>query len=213
MPSTSVDLGCRHTQVPGASLTPHPPTPSPSLLSPPTKWRGSEVPSASQQGSGEAAFCPLEEGLQGDSGSCVSPAEAEKAAAARPPAQPFKLKRSGCLPPALGPGSLHRLTTPASRPKGLPLCLPPPLGLGLLPGPEWGHGRMMGYSGQEATGGQKKISAIPSQTGKAQRPGSGEQGSPSRVQRGWEEAGDGAPRVGLNNPALLGACEPRVRLP
>lgn len=116
------------------------------------------------------------------------------------------------LPPSRpGTRSLHHLTTPASRPKGLPLCLPPPLGLGLLPGPEWGHGRKMGYFGQEATGGQKAISAIPSQTGKAQRPGPGEQGFPKWGAERVEEAGDGAQRVGLNNPALLAACEPRVR--
>ena len=49
---------------------------------------------------------------------CTSSMGAEKAAAERPPAQPFKMKSSSCLPLAWGPRSPHYFTTPASRPGG-----------------------------------------------------------------------------------------------
>lgn len=75
----------------------------------------------------------------GAAGSCSSSRGAQKAAAERPPAQPFKLKSSSCLPPAWGPRSPHRFAhlLPAQGASSVP---PSPTGPG-------SHGGVWGMVG------------------------------------------------------------------
>lgn len=118
-------------------------------------WGHGAAPTSLPHSSWLITSCKTEEGMngkyhsvkclrrsflfQGAAGSYISSTGAEKAAAERPPAQPFKIKSSSCLPPAWGPRSPHSFTTPASRPGGF-LCaaFPPPPSLGLSPPGECG---------------------------------------------------------------------------
>lgn len=79
------------------------------------------------------------------------------------------------LPPSRPgtPGSLHRLATPASRPKGLPLCLPPPLGLGLLPGQNGGMAGRWGTLGRRQPEARKRFQPFPARQGRLRDQGQG----------------------------------------
>lgn len=87
------------------------------------------------------------------------------------------------------------------------MCFPPPLGLGSHE-QSVGHGRKMWYTQQ--------VPAILSQTvkaqgGAAQSPGAKRWDSQSGYGEARKELEMEPKKVGLNNPALLDAPEPRAR--
>lgn len=155
---------CTQPGVPGQQIQGHGASPaslpSSSLLFPSCKMKEVMCQMLLSKGSVEAVFL-----FCGVARSCISSMGAEKQLQ-RPPAQPFKLKSSSCLPPAWGPRSPHCFRTPASRPGGFLWALPPPTpGLGF-------HGQSVGHGGkmctrQEAPGGQVERTAILSQAVKA----------------------------------------------